>query len=175
MANRLGGKGEKLAKAALSVSRTKVTITGEYEEDRQKFGAMTQDFAITFDGNNNVLVNGIKNDVTSNTNALLNKEDSFAKNTAFNKDFGTSSSTVCQGNDIRLFDSRTPLSHNHTISNVTGLQTIIDDYESRIAALETLLTNYTSHTHDYDDGTINDTDDGTGTQTDTTRTTTGVN
>lgn len=142
MANRLGGKGEKLAKAALSVSRTKVTITGEYEEDRQKFGAMTQDLAITFDGNNNILVNGIKNNVTSNTNHR----------------------NITSGNP-----------HNVVISDLTGLQAIIDDYESRIATLETLLTNYTSHTHDYDDGTINDTDDGTGTQTDTTRTTTGVN
>lgn len=63
MANRIGGKGEKLAKAALSVTRSKVTITGDYEDDRQKFGAMTQDLAITFDGNNNVLANGIKDDV----------------------------------------------------------------------------------------------------------------
>lgn len=29
-----------------------------------------------------------------------------------------------------------PASHTHTVANVTGLQAILDDYESRIAALE---------------------------------------
>lgn len=35
-----------------------------------------------------------------------NKEPTFTKNTAFNKNFGTTSDTVCQGNDSRLSDSR---------------------------------------------------------------------
>ncbi|MFT5171121.1 MAG: hypothetical protein ACI9BD_000893, partial [Candidatus Marinamargulisbacteria bacterium] len=40
---------------------------------------------------------------------LINgKEASFAKKTAFNKDFGSSSSTVAQGNDPRLSDKRNP-------------------------------------------------------------------
>ncbi len=34
-------------------------------------------------------------------------ELAFSKNTAFNKDFGSSAGTVCQGNDSRLSDSRT--------------------------------------------------------------------
>jgi hypothetical protein len=33
------------------------------------------------------------------------------KNTAFNKNFGTNSGDVCQGNDSRLSDSRTPTAH----------------------------------------------------------------
>lgn len=39
--------------------------------------------------------------------ALTGKEDAFSKNTAFNKNFGTSSGEVCEGNDARLSDSRT--------------------------------------------------------------------
>jgi hypothetical protein len=41
------------------------------------------------------------------------KEDAFSKNTAFNKNFGTALGDVCQGNDARLSDARTPTSHNH--------------------------------------------------------------
>ena len=32
------------------------------------------------------------------------------KGTAFNKDFGTAADTVCEGNDSRLSDTRTPKS-----------------------------------------------------------------
>ena len=35
-------------------------------------------------------------------------EPAFSKNTAFNKNFGTGSGTVCEGNDSRLSNSRTP-------------------------------------------------------------------
>lgn len=34
-------------------------------------------------------------------------EPAFAKNTAFNKNFGTTASTVTEGNDARLADDRT--------------------------------------------------------------------
>lgn len=34
------------------------------------------------------------------------KENTFTKNTAFNKNFGTTANTVCQGNDSRLSDAR---------------------------------------------------------------------
>lgn len=51
------------------------------------------------------------------------KEDSFSKNTAFNKNFGSASDTVCEGNDSRLSDSRTPTSHGneaHSSTFITG-------------------------------------------------------
>ena len=38
-------------------------------------------------------------------------EPVFAKNTAFNKDFGDSAETVCEGNDPRLSDAREPTEH----------------------------------------------------------------
>lgn len=37
---------------------------------------------------------------------LNGKEPAFAKNNAFNKNFGTAAGTVCQGNDSRLSDAR---------------------------------------------------------------------
>src|SRR6056297_695563 len=40
--------------------------------------------------------------------AVNGKEDSFSKNSAFNKNFGTGAGTVCEGDDSRLSDSRTP-------------------------------------------------------------------
>lgn len=46
-------------------------------------------------------------------------EPVFTKNTAFNKNFGTAAGTVCQGNDSRLSDARTPTSHTHTKSQIT--------------------------------------------------------
>jgi len=53
--------------------------------------------------------------------ALGGKEDSFAKNTGFNKNFGTTAGTVCEGNDSRLSDSRTPLAHTHLEADITDL------------------------------------------------------
>lgn len=46
-------------------------------------------------------------------NTVSSKEPSFTKNTAFNKNFGTTVGTVAQGNDSRLSDARIPLSHSH--------------------------------------------------------------
>ena len=64
--------------------------------------------------------------------ALNEKENMFSKNTAFNRNFGTTSGTVCQGNDSRLSDARTPTAHTHTISNVSGLQTALDSKQNII-------------------------------------------
>jgi len=46
-------------------------------------------------------------------NTVSGKETSFSKNTAFNKNFGSMVGTVTQGNDVRLSDSRIPITHNH--------------------------------------------------------------
>ena len=51
---------------------------------------------------------------------VAGKENTFSKNTAFNKNFGTTAGTVAEGNDSRLSDARTPLSHTlDSHSNVT--------------------------------------------------------
>src|SRR5690606_12441592 len=41
------------------------------------------------------------------TNADIGSEPAFAKNTAFNKNFGTASGTVAQGNDSRINNGQT--------------------------------------------------------------------
>lgn len=64
----------------------------------------------------------------SEINSLLSgKEDAFSKNTAFNKNFGTGSGEVCQGNDARLSDARTPTAHNTTHQSGGGDSIKLDD------------------------------------------------
>ena len=64
-------------------------------------------------------------------NSLLNgKENTFGKNTAFNKNFGTTAGTVTQGNDSRLSDTRTPKTHTHPISQITNLQSSLNAKEN---------------------------------------------
>lgn len=58
---------------------------------------------------------------------LNSKEPVFSKNTGFNKNFGSTTGTVCEGNDSRLSDARTPVNHNHAISNVINLQDELDN------------------------------------------------
>jgi hypothetical protein len=64
---------------------------------------------------------------TGGTDAIapsdIGAEPAFTKNTAHNKDFGTTAGTVCQGNDSRLNDDRNPTDHNHTLSNITDAGT----------------------------------------------------
>ena len=57
---------------------------------------------------------------------LNGKEPAFNKNTGFNKNFGSTAGTVCQGNDSRLSDARDPLAHVHAITDVSGLQTALN-------------------------------------------------
>lgn len=57
---------------------------------------------------------------------LNGKEPAFNKNTGFNKNFGNTAGTVCQGNDSRLSDARVPLAHVHAITDVSGLQSALD-------------------------------------------------
>ncbi len=53
-------------------------------------------------------------------NLASTKEAAFSKKTAFNKNFGTTSGTVCQGNDSRLSNSR---KCNNTFDNVSTART----------------------------------------------------
>lgn len=136
--------GSRLAKAALAKNNTTVvTILGDYETDRSRFQSLGNSLEVTYDVNNNVASNGVKDAVIANTN----------------------------------------LAHGHTNKSIldatTASYTIaidlhVADLESRLAALELALANYTIHTHSYNDRTISDTADGTGITTDTPRSTGGV-
>lgn len=79
-------------------------------------------------------------------------EPVFAKNTAFNANYGTGAGTVCEGNDSRLSDARTPTSHTHTESQITDLDKYTQaEVDALIAAISpagsfkgVLLTNTAS-------------------------------
>lgn len=71
---------------------------------------------------------------TATQAALNNKEDAFAKNTAFNKDFGTTSGTVCEGDDSRLSDTRDPNAHATTHTDGT------DDIQDATISQKGLMT-----------------------------------
>lgn len=58
---------------------------------------------------NNHIAN--KNNPHGVTASQIGAEPAFTKNTAFNKNFGSAANTVCQGNDARLSNSRTPTEH----------------------------------------------------------------
>lgn len=57
--------------------------------------------------------------------SLSNKENSINKNTGFNKNFGSNSGDVCEGNDSRLSDARTAITHSHPQTEVAGLSTAL--------------------------------------------------
>lgn len=71
--------------------------------------------------------------------ALDAKEPVFSKNSAFNKNFGNTAGTVCQGNDSRLNDARTPKAHNHNDLYHTKAESdqAINGVSSRVTRLET--------------------------------------
>lgn len=65
--------------------------------------------------------------LTSNitlTASNVGAEPAFTKNSAFNKNFGTAAGTVCEGNDSRLSNARTPTAHTHVKSEITNFPTI---------------------------------------------------
>ena len=52
----------------------------------------------------------------------LGGEKRINKKTAFNKDFGIDTDTICEGNDERLYNDREPLEHTHDILSVQELK-----------------------------------------------------
>lgn len=78
---------------------------------------------ITIDGSGNVtVVDDSHNHIISNIDGLQseldNKKDDFTENTAFNKNFGTTSGTVAEGNDSRILDSFQK--STDTLDNITA-------------------------------------------------------
>jgi len=88
----------------------KSSNTSEVQSVFSRTGAVTaQSGDYTGSQVTNVPSGGIAaTDVQAAINELdLDKENSFTKNTAFNKDFGSIAGTVTEGNDARLSDART--------------------------------------------------------------------
>jgi hypothetical protein len=86
-------------------------------------------------------VNGKSGAVTLNATDVQAEPIISIKNTAFNKDFGTISGTVCQGNDYRLTDNRYPTAHTHEATDIDNLNAAISINQNIID----LTAN--SHTH----------------------------
>ena len=70
--------------------------------------------------------------------------DVTGKPTTFSPTIGTTASTAKAGNYVPTYAEITgkpetfaPATHTHTIANVTGLQALLDDLETRLEALET--------------------------------------
>ena len=70
--------------------------------------------------------------ITDLQTELNAKEPTIVPNTAYNKNFGTTATEVCVGNDARLSDTRDPNAHNQDISTINNLQTELDAKEPEI-------------------------------------------
>lgn len=95
----------------------------------------------------------------SNHNHAGTYEPAFTKKTAFNKDFGTAVGTVCEGNDARLSNARTPLAHSHKKADISDFPTSMPASDVPAWAKATKKPTYTAsevgaspsnHNHDAD-------------------------
>ena len=95
----------------------------------------------------------------SNHNHAGTYEPVFTKKTAFNKDFGTAAGTVCEGNDARLSDTRTPKAHTHKKADISDFPTSMPASDVPSWAKATSKPSYTAsevgaspsnHNHDAD-------------------------
>lgn len=77
--------------------------------------------------------------ITGLQSALDGKEPLITKKTAFNKDFGSTAGTVCEGNDSRLSDSREPLAHTHEMTDVVGLDVELANKADKSAVTQDIV------------------------------------
>ena len=77
--------------------------------------------------------------ITGLQSALDGKEPLITKKTAFNKDFGSTAGTVCEGNDSRLSDSREPLAHTHEMTDVVGLDVELANKADKSAVTQDII------------------------------------
>ena len=122
---------------------------------------------------NNTTVGDLSARIDSNDNDIVALSDRVSSNDTDIANLGTRIDS--NDNDIATLGSRAD-SHDSDISLInTKIDTLATIFSIVFNADGTLNSEaYTAHTHDYVDSTIADTADGTGTQTDKTKTTTGV-
>ena len=148
----------------LQTART-ITLSGDVTGSVQFDGSanVTLLAIVADDSHNHVIgnVDGLQDALDGKAVVGHNHDDlyepAFVKRTAFNKDFGTTKGTVCEGNDSRLSDARTPKAHTHTTDDIPGLQATIDGKSdtghihgiSDITNLQATLNgkSATNHTH----------------------------
>lgn len=66
------------------------------------------------------------------------------KYSAFNVNFGDKANTACEGNDPRLSDARVPIAHTHQISEIYGLEGILNTINARIGSIDSLAHSHTN-------------------------------
>jgi len=142
------GIARQAAENSLSVGATTTVVsegTNLYFTAARARSVLSALAPIAYNPTNGVISSNIGiSDVGGLTTSLAGKEPAFSKNTAFNKNFGNAINTVCQGNDSRLSDARTPTAHAHAISDVTGLSTALDSKQNTISGYTGTITVITS-------------------------------
>ena len=100
--------------------------------------------AVAFDGTADIKpgVSGVLPVANGGTGATT----AAAARTALGVAYGTAAGTVCQGNDSRLSDARTPKSHNHAATEITSGTLPIARGGTGLAASPSMLTNLGSTT-----------------------------
>lgn len=72
----------------------------------------------------------------------IGAEPRIIKNSAFNKNFGNLRDSVCEGNDIRLYDKRDPNEHKHKIEDIDGINEELNNFKNQIeTTTEDILKN----------------------------------
>ena len=90
-----------------------------------------------------VSVNGQTGEVNITLDSLGGEPLISPKQSAFNVNFGSEQNTACMGNDPRLSDKRQPLAHEHTISEINGLQ-------GELSSIENVINMLSNETHKHD-------------------------
>ncbi len=144
-----------MAKANNIESGTTTTIDA-------RVSPLSQSLGITYDTAHNVVGNQTNDDITDLQTRVTNTENN-KLNTGDLLNEIKNVDGAGSGVDADLLDGK-------QASEFT-LQTETDSLNNRLTNLENRLADYETHKHNYIDSTINDTDDGSGTQTDTTKTT----
>lgn len=146
-------EGQNYIKGVDTVEKYLLNLVKQYFENTNEVNANTKEYIIrkavnrmkeelNIDNAGVVSVNGMTGPVTINCETLGAEPYVYPKGNAYNKNFGNSAGTVCEGNDPRLNDKRKPLPHTHAISDIDGLTGKITSIENY---LNTLSSN--SHTH----------------------------
>ena len=86
-------------------------------------------------------------------NAIAGKEPSIGtKGSAFNKNFGTTSGTVCQGNDSRLSNNRNPNPHTHDVDEIEPVLSTVTSghtYSNNLKPNSTVVIDSTTNLYCY--------------------------
>ncbi len=127
--NGSGKRGQQLGKAALAKANTVTyTFTGEYGDIKSKFSSLTQDFGISYDLNNNILSNSVKDNVAANTsNIATNASNILANNIAITKNANNISTNAADINTLQsnVTEHKGDVSNPHSVTKAqVGLNNV---------------------------------------------------